>query len=203
MSPLRPMGPSVMMEKLQEMRAQFDPPQPAVKFELPSQETPSPLSGAITPEGSFAPLDPFGGSIKVQSTMSWISPERLRSLIQRAANENGVDENLLDALVQAESNYNPNAISRARAMGLTQLMPKTAEHLGVDNPFDPVQNLQGGAKYLSQMITEFKGDLPKALAAYNAGPGAVTKHGGIPPYEETRNYVSKVMKLYEAKAAAK
>lgn len=198
MSPLRPMGPSVMMEKLQEMRAQFELPQPTVPFELPTQ--PATLSGQITPDGSFAPLDPFGGGAEVKSAMSG---EMLKPLIQRAASQNGVDEHLLDALVQAESNYNPGAVSRARAMGLTQLMPDTAKELGVTDPFDPVQNLNGGAKYLAKMIKQFDGDLSKAVAAYNAGPGAVNRYGGIPPYEETRNYVDKVLKLYEAKAAAR
>lgn len=198
MSPLRPMGPSVMMQKLQEMRAQFEPAQPTVPFELPTQ--PSPLSGQITSEGSFAPVDPFGGNSEVKSSMS---AAMLKPLIQRAATQNGVDENLLDALVQAESNYNPAAISRARAMGLTQLMPDTAKEVGVTDLLDPVQNLNGGAKYLARMIKQFDGDLSKALAAYNAGPGAVTRYGGIPPYEETRTYVDKVLKLYEAKAAAK
>ncbi|MBL1153191.1 MAG: lytic transglycosylase domain-containing protein, partial [Armatimonadetes bacterium] len=105
---------------------------------------------------------------------------------------------LLDSLVAAESGYDPAARSRAGALGLTQLMPSTATALGVAQPFDPEQNLSGGAKYLSQMLQKF-GSLEKALAAYNAGPGAVERHGGIPPYAETQAYVRRVMSLYNAK----
>lgn len=195
---MRPMGPSAMMAKIQELRAQFEPPQPTVPFQLSSR--PSPLSGNITSEGSYPPFDPFGGGAEVRSTMT---ASMLAPLIQRAAQKHDVDPDLLDALVQAESNYNPGAVSRMRAIGLTQLMPGTAQELGVTNPFDPVQNLNGGAKYLSQMIKQFDGDLSLALAAYNAGPGAVRKHGGIPPFDETRDYVDRVLKLYEAKAGGR
>lgn len=196
---MRPLGPAAMMAKIQELRQEFEPvPTPIPTFELPTK--PNGLSGSITSEGSYAPFNPFGGAAEVKSTMS---ASMLRPLIQRAAQQNDVDENLLDALVQAESNYNPGAVSRMRAVGLTQLMPGTARELGVTNPMDPVQNLNGGAKYLSRMIKEFDGDLSLALAAYNAGPGAVRKHGGVPPYRETRDYVDKVMKLYEAKAGAR
>lgn len=199
MTSMRPLGPSAMMAKLQEMRAQFEPAKPPVQFKLPSEQ-PSPLAGDITTEGSFAPLDPFGGRAEVKTTMS---AEMLRPLIERAADQNGVDPNLLDALVQAESNYNPAAISSKRAVGLTQLMPGTARELGVTNPLDPVQNLNGGAKYLARMIKQFDGDLTKAVAAYNAGPGAVRDAGGVPNYKETKAYVDKVLRLYEAKAAAR
>ncbi|HVL39761.1 MAG TPA: lytic transglycosylase domain-containing protein, partial [Fimbriimonadaceae bacterium] len=106
---------------------------------------------------------------------------------------------LLDALVAEESAYDPNARSRAGAMGLSQLMPGTARELGVADPFDPAQNLRGGAKYLAQMLQRF-GDLRLALAAYNAGPGAVEKAGlAVPPYRETQEYVERVMKSYQEK----
>lgn len=196
---MRPMGPSAMMAKIQELRAQFEPPQPTVPFQLPSHQ-PAPLSGNITSEGSYPPFNPFGEGAEVRSTMT---ASMLRPLIQRAAQKHDVDPDLLDALVQAESNYDPAAVSRMRAIGLTQLMPDTARELGVTNPFDPVQNLNGGAKYLSQMIKQFDGDLSLALAAYNAGPGAVRKHGGIPRNGETPNYVDKVLRLYEAKAGSR
>jgi soluble lytic murein transglycosylase-like protein len=118
--------------------------------------------------------------------------------IDAAAASNGIDPALLKGLVSQESGFDPSARSGAGAVGLTQLMPGTAASLGVSNPLDPAQSLQGGAKYLRQQLDRFGGDARLALAAYNAGPGAVAKYGGVPPYSETQNYVNSVM----AKAAA-
>jgi soluble lytic murein transglycosylase-like protein len=112
--------------------------------------------------------------------------------IEAAAARNGVDPALLKALIRQESNFNPNALSPAGASGLTQLMPGTAASLGVTDPTDPAQAIEGGAKYLRQQLDRFGGDVEKALAAYNAGPGAVAKFGGVPPYAETQNYVRSV-----------
>ena len=120
-------------------------------------------------------------------------PTRFDAEIQAAASRNGIDPALLKALIRAESNFNPRAGSPAGAQGLTQLMPGTARSLGVTDPFDPKQAIEGGARYLAQQLRAFGGDASKALAAYNAGPGAVQRHGGIPPYAETRNYVSRVL----------
>jgi soluble lytic murein transglycosylase-like protein len=108
-----------------------------------------------------------------------------------AARKHGIPENLFLRLVQQESAWKPNARSHKGAMGLAQLMPGTARKLGV-NPRDPAQNLEGGARYLSQMYAKF-GSWRLALAAYNAGPGAVEKYNGIPPYRETKNYVRKIL----------
>lgn len=108
--------------------------------------------------------------------------------------EEGVDPDLFLRLVGAESSFNPDAVSSKGATGLAQLMPDTAAELGVD-PTDPIQNLRGGARYLRQQLDEF-GDPVLALAAYNAGPGNVRKYGGIPPFEETQNYVAKIMGGY-------
>ena len=114
-----------------------------------------------------------------------------RSLASQIAVEEGVDPDLFMRLVEAESSFDPNATSSAGAIGLTQLMPGTASDLGVD-PTDPVQNLRGGARYLKQQLDDF-GDPILALAAYNAGPGNVRKYGGIPPFEETQNYINRIM----------
>lgn len=109
-----------------------------------------------------------------------------------AANRHGVDPQLFLKLVQQESGFDPNAVSSAGAQGLTQLMPGTAEYLGVTDPFDPYQNLDGGARFLRQQLDDF-GDPSLALAAYNAGPGNVRKYGGIPPFKETQNYVRNIL----------
>ena len=118
---------------------------------------------------------------------------RFAGEINAAAARHRLDPALLKALIRQESNFNPNAVSPAGARGLTQLMPGTAAALGVRNPLDPAQAINGGAKYLRQQLDRFGGDVRKALAAYNAGPGAVARHGGVPPYAETQNYVRKVM----------
>ena len=112
--------------------------------------------------------------------------------ITAAARKHGVDPALLAGLVEQESNFDPNAGSPAGAQGLTQLMPATAASLGVTDVHDPVQALDGGAKYLRQQLDRFGGDVARALAAYNAGPGAVERFGGVPPYAETQEYVRRV-----------
>ena len=115
-----------------------------------------------------------------------------RDAISAAARHQGLDPRLLEAVVEAESGGNPAAVSSKGAMGLMQLMPGTARALGVSRPMDPVQNLEGGARYLAEQVRTF-GSIELALAAYNAGPGAVRRHGGVPPYPETANYVTKIM----------
>jgi soluble lytic murein transglycosylase-like protein len=116
--------------------------------------------------------------------------------IRSAAAYNAVEESLIRAIIHAESAYQPDARSPKGAQGLMQLMPATAAELDVANPFDPAENIEGGARYLSQLLVQFKGDLDLATAAYNAGPNAVEKYGGIPPYDETQEYVRRVRILY-------
>lgn len=120
-------------------------------------------------------------------------PKEFEPIINSCALEYGVDKSLVKAVIQAESGYNPNAVSPKGAAGLMQLMPKTAQGLKVSNSFDPAENIRGGVRYLRFLLDTFKGDVQLALAAYNAGLSKVAKYGGIPPYEETRNYVAKVM----------
>ena len=114
-------------------------------------------------------------------------------IIKQAADDYNLPEKLISSVIKQESNFNNQVVSHAGAEGLMQLMPGTARFLGVKDSFDPVQNITGGAKYLRQMLNQFGGNTELALAAYNAGPGNVKKHGGIPPFKETQQYVKNVL----------
>jgi soluble lytic murein transglycosylase-like protein len=164
------------------------------------------MTGAPAAPAAQASSSSFAGALASAQSATQTSPSAATGTdgsafgaeIDAAAASNGIDPALLKGLVSQESGFDPNARSGAGALGLTQLMPGTATSLGVTNPLDPAQSLQGGAKYLRQQLDRFGGDERLALAAYNAGPGAVTRYGGVPPYSETQNYVKSVM----AKAAA-
>ena len=120
---------------------------------------------------------------------------RINRLVREACSRYKLEEQLVHALIQTESAYDSAAVSSAGARGLMQIMPETGRDLGLGKPFDPAENIDAGVRYLKGLMDRF-GSLPLALAAYNAGPGAVDKHGGIPPFAETRAYVGKVMDLY-------
>jgi hypothetical protein len=125
-----------------------------------------------------------------------IKQKNREEVIKKYAQEYGVDEDLIWAVIRQESGFNPGAVSPKGAMGLMQLMPGTAASLGVSNPFDVEQNIAGGVKYLEQCLNQFNQDVPLALAAYNAGPGNVVKYQGCPPFAETRNYVASILQAY-------
>ncbi|KQL36676.1 lytic transglycosylase domain-containing protein [Psychrobacillus sp. FJAT-21963] len=131
-------------------------------------------------------------------TSQGVASSNYDKIIQQAASKYNLPEKLISSVIKQESNFNANAVSTAGASGLMQLMPGTAKYLGVTNILDPLDNIMGGAKYLRQMLNQFDGNIETALAAYNAGPGAVKKYDGIPPYKETQNYVKKVMNYFQA-----
>ena len=124
------------------------------------------------------------------------APVKLASVINSAAERNHVDPALVQAVIQNESAWNPNAVSPKGAFGLMQLIPSTAERFGVGNVFDPAENIEGGTRYLRELLDRYHGDLKKSLAAYNAGEQAVARFGGVPAYPETRAYVRKVTNTY-------
>jgi soluble lytic murein transglycosylase-like protein len=126
---------------------------------------------------------------------------QLDELITPVAERYGLEPNLVAAVVWVESSGDPKAVSRKGASGLMQLMPDTAEALGVGDVFDPAQNLEGGVRYFKKLLDQHQQDLSLALAAYNAGPQAVARHGGIPPYSETEHYVKRVLELYRGEEA--
>ena len=137
------------------------------------------------------------------------SPVTLDQAIAAGSQRYRIDPDLISSVIHAESNFNPHAVSPKGAQGLMQLMPGTATNLGVKNPFDPQANVDGGTRYLRELIERYNFDLVKALAAYNAGPKRVEQYGGVPPYRETRAYVARIVrdfnrkKLAQQKAAAK
>lgn len=152
--------------------------------EVPYPEPePEPAPPIAVPEGArpFAPL----------------RPEQLRysQIIDKVSAEQGVDPKLIHAVIEVESNYQERARSPKGAKGLMQLMPETARQYAVNNPYDPVANIEAGIKHLKSLLVRFTQNIPLALAAYNAGQAAVERFGGIPPYRETRDYVSRILKL--------
>jgi len=140
------------------------------------------------------PAHSFPHSLAV-ARAAQLTTEEVQQAIASAAERNGIEPELLRALAQVESGLRVDAVSPAGAMGITQIMPATAEQLGLRHPFDLQTNLDAGATYLREQIDRFGGDVSLALAAYNAGPAAVERHGGLPPYGETRRFVTRVLDL--------
>ncbi len=158
--------------------------QPAVSIQAGACGTDAPRRPAVAGDGSGR---------RDCGSLPW---PNLDALIQQTAEKHAVDPDLVRAIIRVESNFNPLAVSNKGAMGLMQLVPGTAQRFGVGNVFDPVENVEGGVRYLKYLLSAFGGDLRLSLAAYNAGEKAVERHGGVPPYTETRQYVKKISTLY-------
>ncbi len=159
----------------------FSNTQPDEKFSLYLREGPK---AALRPQASAVP------------GASWMT-----GYVDRFSRANDLPPALVHAIIKAESNGQRTAVSRKGAKGVMQLMPFTSKRMRVNDPFDPIENIEGGIKYIKELLVAFEGDLTNTVAAYNAGPGAVRKYGGVPPYQETRLYVRRVMDLYRQYSA--
>ena len=150
----------------------------------------APVPGKAAPAGFqlVALRTPVTGKARAVT----VSKDEMKGMVQEAADRHQIDPALVHAMIEQESAWNPNAVSKKGALGLMQLMPGTAAELGVTDPFDPGQNIDGGVRYLRTLLERFRGDLDKTLAAYNAGGGSVDRAGGVPNYPETRAYVQKI-----------
>ena len=166
---------------------------PTTEIQRIDQKEPAPPK----PSTEAAPPKPSRESAEATQTVSELSPgASIQALIAGAASRHGIDPDFVASVVKVESGFNPSAISPKGARGLMQLMPQTAASFGVENAFDPAANIEAGTRYLRQLLELYDGDAVKALAAYNAGPQRVLQYGGLPPYSETRAYVSRVIHDY-------
>jgi soluble lytic murein transglycosylase-like protein len=167
------------------------------------EEIPDPPEAVATDESDAALAPVSAASPKPVSADGRLTPGDLHEILNKASREHNLDVDLLASLVKAESGGNARAVSRTGARGLMQLMPGTAAELGVKDSFEPTENVRGGTTYLDALLTSYHDNLALALAAYNAGPGAVAKYHGIPPYRETRAYVARVIHEFNRRVRAR
>jgi soluble lytic murein transglycosylase-like protein len=128
--------------------------------------------------------------------------QKYGDIVRAVAEKHGLDEDLLHSIIEAESGYDPSIVSSKGAVGLMQLIPETAAKYGVQNVFDPAENIEAGARYIKDLMSLYQNDLRSVLAAYNAGPDALKKHNGIPPFPETKKYIRRVLNLYDGQGSA-
>lgn len=160
------------------------------------------LATAMGPATGTAPTDGTSSAGAAPLAPAPVPPAQIDALVQQNAGTWQVDPALIKAVIANESGFDAHATSKVGAQGLMQLMPDTAASLGVRDAYDPSQNVAGGARYLKGLLDRFGGDTRRAVAAYNAGPGAVEKYGDVPPYAETQNYVQNVLASYDKYRAA-
>ncbi len=163
-----------------------------------SKQVPLPRSGSFPLPGKPAAPSGSNGQAAGSSAASASKGQEYERHIRAACVAHNLDHRLVKAVIRAESQFNPEAVSPKGAMGLMQLMPETSRLLGVGDPFDPSQNIDGGVRYLKDLMGRYQNNIALALAAYNAGPGAVERYGGIPPYDETLVYIQRVLRYYLA-----
>jgi soluble lytic murein transglycosylase-like protein len=168
------------------------------RFDNPALTAVASVAGQLVPQQGFEGILNQVAPATLQMPAStgagsFTLPPALRQTVEQQAHLHGIDPALVSAVIKAESGFNPQAVSSVGAQGLMQLMPATAKSMGVENAFDPAQNIAGGVKYLAGLLRKFGGSKALAVAAYNAGPGAVERYNGIPPYRETQQYVQRVL----------
>ena len=190
-------GIQSVMQRMQEIEQRFGIKSTGSTAVSGNQGFPAQLQSQIKAQNEAENITAATGKRKVNAQVLPAGSKDIESMILQSAKKYGVDPRLVSAVAETESNYRPDAVSSAGAVGVMQLMPETASSLGVQNIYDPSQNIDGGVKYLKEMLSDFNGDVRKAVAAYNAGPQAVKEYNGVPPYAETQNYVNKVLDLYQ------
>ncbi len=193
-----PTGEAEAMQRVRELQALIAKTQGAQASTSSTSETGTGSFSSALAQASASSQTPVATASSYQAGTSEAQSSQYESLIAQAAQRYGIDPAVLHGLIQQESGFDPNSESSAGAAGLTQLMPETASSMGVANPLNPAESIEGGARYLSGLMSQFGGNTTDALAAYNAGPGAVKQYGGVPPYAETQDYVTKVLGYAQA-----
>jgi soluble lytic murein transglycosylase-like protein len=199
----------IFLQKLNEIQSRIplkmNTPQSSISFQSVLDTVTNTItsdSNAIDKEGNDRTLDVLRAKAARANSTAVIPGDKVKLMeminvnIDASSKKYGVDPNLIRAVIQQESSYNPDSLSHTGAQGLMQLMPGTADALGVKDPWDISQNIEGGTKYIRDQLQTFNGDIKLSLAAYNAGPAAVKKYSGVPPYSETQDYVVKVLDYY-------